>query len=815
MKKHLVLALCLLLPGSSVFPIPALAQNPTRVRVGIYENSPKIFTDSEGNACGFWPDIIGYIARDEGWEIEYVHGTWPQCQRRLEENEIDIMPDEAFSEERSKILAFSNEAVHLSWSAVYVRKGSDIECVLDLEGKNIAVLKGSINVEGPGGIKDLLKNFDVACGFTEMDTYTQVFELVNADKADAGVVSKDFAYAHEEEFGLVSTPIIFQPARLHFAFPKGAVATPYLIETIDRHIVQLKKDKQSAYYQSLDKWFLARPAEKAVFPGWVTPALAGIGGLAFLFLAGYVIVRSQVRSRTRELRQEVAERKQAEAALRESESKYRTLVENLPQKVFLKDKQSVYVSCNDNYARDLGIAPSEIAGKADHDFHRRELAEKYRADDARLMEAGQPEELEEPYMVNGKQRWVRTIKTPVRDDKGEITGILGIFWDITEQKQLEEQFRQVQKLEAIGRLAGGIAHDFNNLLTGIRGFAEFAHGDAEPGSQAHQDLTEVLALADRAANLTRQLLAFSRRQTIEPVVLNMNALIGDQTKMLARLLGEDVDIRFGPAPDLGNVRADPGQIEQVIMNLAVNARDAMPNGGRLTIETANCDLGEDYVQKHVAVTPGPYVMLAISDTGCGMDEETQERLFDPFFTTKEMGKGTGLGLSTVYGIVKQHGGNIWVYSEPGRGSSFKVYLPRVAAEAQERRPASKFITGGSETILLVEDNQAVRDIGRRHLEALGYTVLSAASAREAEQVAQGHKGQIDLLLTDVVMPDRNGRELYESMVASQAGLKVLYMSGYTDNSIVHRGLLEEGIPFLHKPFERESLAAKVRQALEK
>jgi PAS domain S-box-containing protein len=510
----------------------------------------------------------------------------------------------------------------------------------------------------------------------------------------------------------------------------------------------------------------------------------------------------------------ITERKRAEEALRESETRHRTLLENLPQKIFLKDRQSVYVSCNDNYARDHKIAPEEIAGKTDYDFYPKELADKYRGDDKRLMATGEPEELEERYMQDGRETWVRTVKTPVRNEQGEVVGILGIFWDITEQKQLEEQFRQAQKMEAIGQLAGGVAHDFNNLLTGIRGFADFARDEAEPGSQAHQDLGEVLTLADRAANLVRQLLAFSRRQPLEPVVLNVNALIADQTKMLTRVLGEDIAVRFVPSPDLGNVRADPGQIEQVVMNLAVNSRDAMADGGRLTIETANVELGEEYARAHMDVTPGPYVMIAVSDTGCGIDEKTRQHLFEPFFTTKEQGKGTGLGLSTVYGIVKQHGGNIWVYSEPGKGATFKIYLPRVAAEAQERRRPSEFVTGGSETILLVEDNDAVRDVGRRHLEALGYRVLCAPSAREAEEIAQRHEGHIDLLLTDVVMPDRNGRELYESLAANQATLKVLYMSGYTDNAIVHHGVLEEGIPFLQKPFERDSLAAKVRQVLD-
>ena len=337
-------------------------------------------------------------------------------------------------------------------------------------------------------------------------------------------------------------------------------------------------------------------------------------------------------------------------------------------------------------------------------------------------------------------RIYRVISSPVLDAQGAVAAAIEMVEDMTERLSLEEQFRQAQKMEAIGRLAGGVAHDFNNVLTGIRGLAGFARDEAKIGSQAYRDLTEVLGLADRAAGLTRQLLAFSRRQALEPVVLNVNSLVAEHAKMLERLLGEDIALRFVPAADLGNVKADPGQIEQVIMNLTINSRDAMPNGGQLTIETANVELGAEYALNHATVIAGQYVMIAVSDTGIGMDKETQERIFEPFFTTKGPGKGTGLGLSTVYGIVKQHGGHVWVYSQVGKGTTFKVYLPRVADEAEARHPPSEFITGGSETILLVEDDQAIRDVCRRYLETLGYAVLVAADPSEAEKLSAEHTG---------------------------------------------------------------------------
>ncbi len=511
---------------------------------------------------------------------------------------------------------------------------------------------------------------------------------------------------------------------------------------------------------------------------------------------------------------DITERKQAEEALQRSERLYRSLVEHLPQRVFLKDRNSVYLSCNANYAKDLGIAPEDIVGKDDFAFYPRELAEGYRADDQAVMETSTLKEVEERYQIAGQARWIHTIKVPYHDAQGHVVGILGVFEDITEHRQLEEQLRQAQKMEAVGQLAGGVAHDFNNLLTGIGGFVGFARDAVEIGSQAYNDLGQVLTLTDRAADLTRQLLAFSRRQALAPVVINVNDLISDYVKMLRRLLREDIDLQLVPAPELWNVRADPGQIEQVVTNMAVNARDAMPEGGRLIIETANVTLGKDYARDHADVVPGQYVVIAMSDTGCGMDAETQRKIFDPFFTTKEFGKGTGLGLATVYGIVKQHSGHVRVYSEPGKGTTFRVYLPRFAGEAEKPRTPSTLITGGTETILLVEDEETIRAVSRRHLESFGYTVLCAADPDEAEDVAANCGKRIDLLLTDVIMPGRNGRELYESLAAKQPGLKVLYMSGYTDNVVVRNNVLGVETSLLQKPFGGHDLAGKVREALD-
>jgi two-component system cell cycle sensor histidine kinase/response regulator CckA len=377
-----------------------------------------------------------------------------------------------------------------------------------------------------------------------------------------------------------------------------------------------------------------------------------------------------------------------------------------------------------------------------------------------------------------------------------------------------EQLRQSQKLESVGQLAGGIAHDFNNLLTAITGYGELTLKRLGENDPLRRNIEEIIKAGDRAASLTRQLLAFSRKQVLQPVVLDLNDVVADMDKLLRRLIGEHIHLVAMRDPGLGRIKADPGQLSQVIINLALNARDAMPEGGKLTIETKNVELNESYVRQHLGVRPGRYVMLAISDTGKGMDAATQKQIFEPFFTTKEVGKGTGLGLSMVYGVVKQSGGDIWVYSEPGQGTTFKIYLPQVEEKVEDVEQVAAKVPKGTETILLVEDDDMVRELLRSILEIEGYTTLVASHGDEALGICERHEGPLDLLITDVVMPGMSGRQLVERLTAKCAEVKVLYMSGYTDNAIVHHGVLDPGVAFLQKPFTPDTVARKVREVLD-
>jgi len=405
--------------------------------------------------------------------------------------------------------------------------------------------------------------------------------------------------------------------------------------------------------------------------------------------------------------------------------------------------------------------------------------------------------------------------SPIKDLDGKVVGVSSVARDITESKGMEETLRQAQRMESVGQLAGGVAHDFNNLLGVILGYTELLLERLGQDDRQRKDIEEIQKAGERAALLTRQLLAFSRKQVLQPKVLDLNSVVAGAEKLLQRLIGEDIDLLVVLDPVLGCVKADSGQLEQIIMNLAVNARDAMPAGGKLTIETSNTELDEGYAAKHPFTAPGPYVMLTVTDTGCGIDAQTKGRIFEPFFTTKEFGKGTGLGLSTVYGIVKQSGGSVWVYSEIGIGTSFKIYLPCVGP-VHEFMPSSdkvEKVDRGSLTIMIVEDDAALLQVTHRSLEEIGYTILVALSPAEAIRTSERHPGPIHLMVTDVIMPGMSGAQLASHLSATRPEMKVLYVSGYTDDAIVHHGVLEPGLAFLPKPFSPKALARKVGDVL--
>jgi two-component system cell cycle sensor histidine kinase/response regulator CckA len=516
---------------------------------------------------------------------------------------------------------------------------------------------------------------------------------------------------------------------------------------------------------------------------------------------------------------DVSERKRADRELRESEERYRDLFDNASDLVCMAAPDGALLYVNKAWQEGTGYGADEIDQMQLLDIVHPDSVGHYHTVIGRVLAGERLDHVELVFVLKsgGSITVEGNLSCTFKD--GQPAVVRGIYRDVTERKRVEEQLRRAERMQAAGKLAGGVAHEVNNMMTGVIGFSEFVLRSLEPDDPRRADVEEVIKAGTRAADVTRQLLAFTRQQFLRPQIVEINAVIGEMEKMLRRSLGEDKDLELHLSPLAGQIRADRGQLEQVLINLVLNARDAMTGHGRVSIETGTSEWDAAYAERHggVDIPLGSYVMLAISDTGCGMDAEVQARIFEPFFTTKSIGQGTGLGLSTVYGIVKQSGGFIWVYSEPGEGSVFKVYLPEVrAAQPAEATPAPlpEVPVGGSETILVIEDEEVVRSLAMRGLRDHGYTVVEAKNGSQALRYIQEHPDEIDLVISDVVMPEMGGRELGQNLALFDPDLPILYMSGYTGDDVVQRGLLDPGAPFQQKPFTPATLASKIRAMLD-
>ena len=582
--------------------------------------------------------------------------------------------------------------------------------------------------------------------------------------------------------------------------------------------------------------FLQKPCEPEVFLAVVRDVLAApkraedshssiipVQEEEVLKLYSERLVR-KLEQKMLQLEKEVEARRKAEERSRKSEDHLRTLIQTIPDLIWLKDKDGMYLSCNPVFERLYGAKEEAIVGKTDYSFVDKELADFFIENDRKAMQAGRPVSNEEwvTFADDGRRVLLETIKTPMYDKEGNFIGVLGIGRNITERKRGEEervglqnQLIQAQKMESIGRLAGGVAHDFNNMLSVILGYSELALKQLDQKDTLYEDIGQIHNAAIRSTEITRQLLAFARKQNISPVALDLNETVEGMLKMLRRLIGEDIDLAWLPETSLWPVMMDPSQVDQILANLCVNARDAIEGVGKITIETHTQSLDGAYCDEHTGFVPGDYVVLAVSDDGCGMNFDTVAKIFEPFFTTKAVGQGTGLGLSTVYGIVKQNNGFINVYSEPKKGTTFRVYLARHTDPVYEAPEEIKIDipAGHGEVILIVEDEASILKLAKRILENNGYTVMAVENPNQALDISKEHSAEIDLLITDVVMPDMNGKELSNQLRKIYPKAKTLFMSGYTANVIAHRGVLDKGVEFIQKPFSSKDLSLKVHKVL--
>jgi two-component system cell cycle sensor histidine kinase/response regulator CckA len=896
-------------------------QSQTPFRIGFFNTPIEHFPGSDGIPVGNTIDLMNDAARRAGIKLEWVYSP-EGTDAALESGQVDLWPTMGDLPERKGRIYISAPWSVTEYGLVY-REGEPT--LWDTHSSDVTLAVSS------GTVQERLtrRNFPNAKFLLASSTSEQLNDVCTG-KAQAAVITQNFDQSTlPENCSGVPLHMADEPG-FSVRFGIGAsYRRPGAVQAADALRKQLgAMAADGSLVDTEFRWLdPALPQTRAVFYLLAAERSERLLAAGSILLGAVLIV----------LLWFIVARRRTADALKQERRLLRTLIDNMPDRIYVKDAGSRWVVANRALAELVGVKnPRELIGKTDFDFWPKELAARFFSDEKAILRTGKPlvNHIETVLDPHGNSRWTSTTKVPWHDKQGRVIGIMGIgrditerksaeekfhkafnaspepititsvadgryidanesflrvtgytreeligrtslelgFWenakdraafidelrrtgsardieipfrtksgerriglhsagrielggqeciicsqkDITEQKALEHRLRQAQKMEAVGQLSGGIAHDFNNLLGVIIGYSEILEENLGKDDKLQKNVGEIKRAGQRAASLTRQLLAFSRQQLLEPRVLNLNKVVAETETMLQRLIGEDIELTSCLGSHLGQVKADPGQIEQVILNLVVNARDAMPKGGRLTIETSNVDLDEEFALRHPPTIPGRYVALLVTDTGIGMDAATQAHIFEPFFTTKDVGKGTGLGLATVYGVVKQSGGCIWVYSEPGIGSTFKIYLPRVDEPVEKRPPVS--IPGAaasrraSETVLLVEDEDSLRVLTRTLLEQNGYTVLEAHNGAEAIEVARRHREPIHLLMTDMVMPGMSGPEVAASLASIHPESRVVYISGYA--SFSRRGMLDSDAVLLQKPFTRDALLSKLREVLD-
>jgi PAS domain S-box-containing protein len=797
--------------------LPHHVQGSKALRVGVYDNYPMAFLRDDGRMEGFLMDILEHVSAKEKWKIDYVPGSLTDCLERLAREEIDLLVGIEYSRERNRVYDFTYENILSDWGIIYTQEKSDINQIVNLDNKKIAVVHNDIHYNN---LRRLTEQYKLKCRFIEAYEYDAVLELVAQNRVDAGVVNRFFGLAFEKYYNVSRSPIILSPADIHVAVPKNKHSE--LIGAIDKHLAPLKVDKSSIYHQALDTW-TPKNVQWAL-PKWFVPLLILAGGLIVLFFGAGLILRAQVKAKTaelslinEELRAEISERKRVEETLRLTQFS----VDNAGDAVFWMGPDAHFIFVNDAACASLGYLREELLSMTVHDIDPNFPAVIWPKHWEEVRERGS-------FMIESRHRTkdgrIFPVEITVNYLKFEGREYNCAFArDITERKeaekereQMQAQFRQAQKMEAVGTLAGGIAHDFNNLLQAVQGYAQLLQMRKGEDESGQRELSQIIRAAERGADLTQQLLTFSRKVESALRPTDLNHEVESVRLLLERTIPKMIQMEFHLAADLKIVEADPGQVEQILMNLAVNAKDAMPEGGKLIVETANVTLDVDYCMIHPEAQPGEYVQLTVSDTGHGMNSKTLEHIFEPFYTTKETGKGTGLGLATVYGIVKSHKGHITCRSEPGEGTTFRAYFPAIKSEEKIIRALEPVAAarGGKETILLVDDEDPIRILGTQILEEFGYTVLTAADGESALELYQEEHEKIGLVILDLIMPGMGGKRCLSEILKVNPKARVAIASGYSPDGPTREVLKNGAKGFVSKPYDIRQMLHVVREVLD-
>jgi len=797
----------------------AAAQADRTVNVGVYQNKPLTFIEPDGSVRGFFIDVLENIAKKEGWNIHYTPGTWPQCLSNLKKGKIDLLGVIAYSKERSEYFDYTYQNLITEWGQIYISKGKQIESIVDLSGRKIAVLQNDMHFLS---LKNVTSQLGIKCRFIEAFEYQDVLGIVETGNCDAGLVSHFYGIQYEDDYEIQKSPIIISPQKLYYAASKDKNSD--LLYALDRQVRKLKNDEHSIYYQSINKWFGGRT--KPVLPKWFKWIIACVVALLFLFMIISLLSRAQVKLKTKELTDEIEQRVLAEKALRTNEEKYRDLVENINEVIFTVDKTGFLTYVSPTVESMLGYIPSEVIGKPIQELiYEQDLQFVMGKFQETLSGIKSPGE----YRVYKKSReicWVYSSSKPIFDEKG-ICGAQGLITDINDRKQAEEEKKGLekklarsQKMEAMGLLAGGVAHDLNNVLSGVINYPELLLMTLPAESPMRKPLRAIMNSGLKAVAIVQDLLNLARRGVVVNETCNLNDIISDHLrspehkKTISYHPGVDIETNF--EPDLLNIKGSPVHLKKAVMNLFSNAAEALPSGGKVIVSTENRYV-DSPIKGYDHIDEGDFAVLRIEDNGIGIAVENLERIFEPFYTKKEMGRsGTGLGMTIVWNTVQDHKGYINIESSVGKGTAFEIYFPVTREEIAKKKvsiPIEDYM-GRGETILVIDDIKEQREVASIILKTLDYFVTSVSSGEEAVEYIKNNSA--DLLVLDMIMePGMDGLDTYKKILEIHPSQKAIIASGFSETDRVKEVQRIGAGAYVKKPYTLEKIGLAVKSELER